>query len=361
MGIKYDFLIVGSGLFGATFAQKCKEAGKTCLVIDKRNHIAGNVYTERVESIDVHRYGPHIFHTNNETIWKYVNRFTEFTQYVHRVKVNYQGKIYTMPINLQTMYEVYGISTPEEARKKLEEVRVPIANPKNLEEWCLSRVGPELYHTFICGYTTKQWGREPKELPASIIKRLPIRLSFDDRWHQSIHSGIPSNGYTAMVANMLDGVQVELGVDYFGKDWTPYAHRIVYTGAIDKLFDYCYGQLEYRTLRFDTKTLDGDYQGVVQMNYTDAAIPYTRIVEHKHFTYKTCDKTVVTWEYPAQWQQGSEPYYPVNDERNDELYRKYKELTPVNMIIGGRLGTFKYLDMAPTILQALNISEKTLL
>ncbi len=353
--MKYDFLIVGSGLFGATFAQQCKENGKSCLVIEKRDHIAGNVYTERIEGIDAHRFGPHIFSTNNEVIWNYVNRFSKFIQYVHRVKVNYNNRIYSMPINLQTLYEVYGVKTPEEAKKQIDLVKIPIKNPSNLEEWCLSQVGEKLYNIFIRSYTRKQWGRDPKELPSSIIKRLPIRFNYDDRWHDSLYSGIPSEGYTKLVANMLDGVDVGLGVNYFDRDWFRIAKMVVYTGPIDKLFGEIYGPLEYRTLRFESKVLSGDYQGVAQMNYTGEE-PFTRIVEHKHFTYKKSEKTVVTWEYPEKWEKGSEPYYPINDEKNMETYQKYKKALAncPNIIGGGRLCDYKYLDMDACIASALN-------
>jgi UDP-galactopyranose mutase len=352
----YDYLVVGSGIYGAVWAHQCKENKKTCLVIDKRNHIAGNVYSEKIENIDVHKYGPHIFNTNNDQIWQYAQQFSKFIQYTHKVKVNYHNKIYSMPINLQTIYEIYGVKTPEEAKKQIESVKVPISNPKNLEEWCLSQIGPELYDIFIRHYTQKQWKRDPKELPISIIKRLPIRFNFDDRWHESKYSGIPSDGYTQWIANMLDGTQVELGVDYFERDWSKYAKKVVYTGPIDRLFNYCYGKLDYRTLRFESKTLTGDYQGVAQMNYTDEHIPFTRTVEHKHFTYKNSDKTVVTWEYPEEWKIDAEPYYPINDERNNQLYKKYKEKLDncSNMVGGGRLCMFKYYDMDSVIASALH-------
>lgn len=353
--MKYDLLIVGAGLFGSVFAQQCKEQGKTCLVIDKREHIAGNVYSEQIENIHVHRFGPHIFNTNSDAIWEYAQRFSDFTQYAHKVKVNYHNKIYSMPINLQTLYEVYGISNPTDAAELIKSVQIPIENPKNLEEWCLSQIGEELYNIFIKYYTKKQWKKDPKDLPASIIKRLPIRLNFDDRWHESSHSGIPTNGYTQWIANMLDGIQIELGIDYFTKDWSKYADRIVYTGAIDQLFDYCYGALDYRTLRFETKVLDGDYQGIAQVNYTDENVPYTRTVEHKHFNYKKNDKTVVTWEYPEEWKLGATPYYPINDDKNNELYNRYKHrlMETPNIIGGGRLCEFKYMDMDQVIGSAL--------
>jgi UDP-galactopyranose mutase len=281
--MQHDFLIVGSGLFGAVFSEQAKRYGKKCLIIDKQPHIAGNCYSEKQENIDVHVTGPHIFNTNSDDIWSYVNNFSKFNQYVHKVKVTYKDKIYSFPINMMTLYQVYGVKTPEEARNKLTEVKVKIDNPQNLEEWCLSQVGPELYELFIYGYTKKQWKKDPKNLPASIIKRLPIRLTYDDRYHESKWCGIPADGYTAWVKNIIGDTPVELGVDFFAIDWRQYAKNVVYSGKIDALFNYCYGDLEYRTLRFETKVLDGDYQGVAQMNYTDENVPWTRITEHKHF------------------------------------------------------------------------------
>lgn len=353
--MKYDFLIVGSGLFGAVFAQQCLEKGKTCLVIDKNYHIAGNVYSEKQEGIDVHIHGPHIFNTNKKELWEYANRFAQFNQYVHKVRAIHQDKVYSLPINLMTLYQVYGVKTPTEARQILDKVRIKIDNPQNLEEWCLSQVGPGLYNLFIRGYTKKQWKKDPKELPAEIIKRLPIRLTYDDRWHESKWCGIPNDGYTAWVANMLDGVKVELGVDFFTLDWKKYSKNLVYSGKIDALFNYCYGDLDYRTLRFENKVFDGDYQGVAQVNYTDENIPFTRTTEHKHFNNKGQPKTIVTWEYPTEFSRDQYPYYPVNTEKNNSLYQKYKKelINCPNIVGGGRLCDFKYLDMDTTLASSL--------
>lgn len=353
MSVKYDYLIVGAGLFGSVFARQMKDKGRSCLVIDARSHIAGNVYSESIEGIDVHVYGPHIFNTNSDAVWEYVNQFTAFNQYVHRVKVNYRDKLFSFPINLDTLYAVYGVRTPEEAKKKLEEVRLPISHPCNLEEWCLAQIGSELYEVFVKGYTTKQWGTDPKNLPTSIIKRIPVRLTYDDRYHEKKYTGIPSGGYTRLVSNLLDGTQVELGVDFFEMDWSRYAHRVVYTGKIDALFDYCYGELDYRTLRFERRTSVGDYQGIAQMNFTDVDVPYTRITEHKHFNFKNQEKTIITIEYPGKWQKGCEPFYPVNNEKNNALCQKYHKLVGERFIIGGRLGKFAYYDMDQTIANAI--------
>jgi UDP-galactopyranose mutase len=352
----YDFLIVGAGLYGAVFAQQMKEYGKRCIVIDKRPHIAGNVYSERIEGIDVHRYGPHIFHTSSESIWQYANRFTKFVQYAHKVKARHQDKIYSMPINLQTLYEVFGVSTPEDAQREVEASKLLIDRPRNLEEHCLSVIGQRLYDLFIREYTHKQWGRDPKELPADIIKRLPVRFNFDDRWHQSTYSGIPAQGYTQWVENTLDGIQVETGVDFFSIDWTKYAHHLIFTGRIDQYFGCSLGELEYRTLRFEHRTLNGDYQGIAQINYTDAT-PCTRTVEHKHFTFKQHEKTVVTWEYPEAWHEEATPYYPINDDRNAELLLSYKALKPTNVTFGGRLGAYRYYDMHQVIGAAIHDAE----
>lgn len=350
---KLDFIIVGSGLFGAVFAQQCKEKGKSCLVIDKREHIAGNVYSSNIENIDVHMYGPHIFNTNNEYVWNYANKFSKFIQYSHKVKVNYNNKIYSMPINLQTLYEVYGVTNPKEAIDKINQIKINYNNPKNLEEYCLSQVGSEIYEKFIKFYTKKQWGKHPNQLPINIIKRLPIRMNFDDRWHQTQYSGIPINGYTEWVKNILDGINVELGKDFFSKNWKKYCKRIVYTGKIDELFNYCYGELEYRTLKFENEILEGDFQGIAQINYTDEVNQFTRIIEHKHFNYKENKKTVITKEYPIIWNKNSIPYYPINDIKNNEIYNKYKKLINKNFIVGGRLGKYIYNNMDQIIASAL--------
>lgn len=353
--MKYDFLVVGAGLFGAVFAQQMKEKGKTCLVIDRRAHIAGNVYSERRENIDVHVYGPHIFNTNSDDVWEYAKRFTKFNQFTHKVKVKYNDRMYSMPINMDTLHQLWGVTTPAEAMEKIEAVRVPCENPQNAEEWALSQVGPEIYNIFYRGYTKKQWKKDPKDLPASIFKRLPIRFTYDDRWHASKHSGIPADGYTAWVQNMLDGIPVELGVDYFKMNPYQYADRVVYTGRIDELLNYCYGELDYRTLRFDNKVFDGDFQGVPQVNYANEEIPHTRIVEHKHFNpMPGQEKTIVTWEYPETWERTAEPYYPIDSTENRALYQRYRKALDgwTDMVIGGRLGDYRYYDMDAVIASA---------
>ena len=354
MSSKYDFLIVGAGLFGSVFAQQCKENKKSCLVIDKKDHIAGNVYSKNIENIEVHMYGPHIFNTNNLDIWNYANRFSNFIQYFHRVKAKFNEKVYSMPINLQTIYEIYGIDDPQTAIKKIEKSKLKIENPKNLEDWCLATVGQELYEKFIKGYTQKQWGKPPKELPSSIIKRLPIRFNFDDRWHETKYSGIPENGYTKWVENILNDIKVELNTDFFEKsNWSKYAKTIIFTGPIDKLFNYCLGKLEYRSLKFETKIIPcNDYQGISQINYTDLKNDFTRTIEHKHFNYKTTEKTVVTWEYPDL--NGDAPYYPINDEKNNNLHKKYVGLAAEQKIQGGgRLFDYKYYNMDAVIAAAV--------
>ncbi len=350
---KVDFLISGAGLYGAVVAQQLTERGKRCLVIDKNNHIAGNCYTELTHGIHVHRHGPHIFATNSKELWDYANRFSLFNQYFHKVCVSYNDHIFSFPINLMTLCQIYGVTTPSEARKKLDEVKLSIDDPQNLEEWCLSQVGPELYSIFIYGYTKKQWGKEPRELPASIIKRIPIRYTYDDRYHQKVWSGIPENGYTQWIGNMLDGVKVELGVDFFSLDWRRYAHQAIYTGKIDALFNYCFGELEYRSLQFKDELLEGDFQGISQVNYTDESIPWTRITEHKHFQNRHHEKTIITREYPLQYTRDAIPYYPVTTDCNVKLYEKYKRLTNNKILVGGRLGRFQYMDMDATIASAL--------
>jgi UDP-galactopyranose mutase len=361
---KYDFLIVGAGLFGSTFAQQAKEMGKTCLIIDKRDHTAGNAYTEKVEGINVHKYGPHIFHTSDETVWNYVNRFAEFNSYVNRPKVNYKGKIYSFPINLLTLYQMFGVKTPEEARNLLEGLKTDNKTPKNLEEWILSEVGEEIYRTFVYGYTKKQWGREPRELPASIIRRLPIRLTFDDNYYRDKYQGIPIGGYTQMIEKMQEGIEVRLGVDFFAdrERFESLAERIVFTGPIDEFFDHQHGELEYRSLRFETQILPiEDFQGNALINYTEEEIPFTRICEHKHFEFAKSESTVITREYPQAWSPGKEKFYPVNDEENNSrylLYRKMAEDLFPKYIFGGRLAEYKYYDMHQVIGSALSKVRK---
>ncbi|NIK74660.1 UDP-galactopyranose mutase [Thermonema lapsum] len=359
----YDYLIVGAGLFGSVFARELTDAGFKCLIIDKRPHTGGNVYTEKREGIDVHMYGPHIFHTSDDRIWAYVNRFTKFNHYVNRPKVYYKGKIYSFPINLFTLYQLYGVKTPAEAQKKLEEVKVPIKNPKNLEEWVLSQVGQEIYEIFIKGYTMKQWMCDPKELPTFIIRRLPIRLTFDDNYFNDCYQGIPVEGYTKMMERLQAGIEVRLNTDYFANkeyfDGT--ARKVVFTGKIDEFFGYRFGELEYRTLRFEHEMHKGDYQGNAIINYTEYEIPYTRICEHKHFTFGQQEHTIITKEYPEAWSRGKEPYYPINNERNNKIYKQYATLSEElkdKYIFGGRLAEYKYYDMHQVIGSALAKAKK---
>lgn len=359
----YDYLIVGSGLFGSTFARVAAEQNNRVLVIDKRSHIGGNCYSEKVEEINVHKYGPHCFHTNDEEVWNFLNRFTTFNNFACHTKVKFGNRIFSFPINLMTLHELWGVTTPEEAVARLNSAKVRIANPANLEEWILAEVGEEIYETFIKGYTTKQWGRSPRELPASIIRRLPIRLTYDDRYFDDRYQGIPSRGYTAMFDSMLDHkfIEVETGVDFFENRETlmKSAHQVVYTGKLDELYDYRFGELEYRSLRFDTKVLDGDFQGNAIINHTQAEIPFTRVVEHKHFEFKKSDRTVVTWEYPQKYEQSTIPYYPIKNERNTRLVEQYMALNDeTRLILGGRLATYQYYDMHQIVAQALKTARK---
>lgn len=361
---KYDYLVVGCGIFGSVFAQQMAESGKKILLIDKRDHIGGNCYTENIEGINVHKYGPHIFHTSNQDIWEYINRFAEFNNFVNRPKVFYKNKIYSFPINLMTLQQLFGISTPAQAKEKLKQLAKPLQNPDNLEEWILSQVSEDIYNTFFKGYTTKQWGKKPKDLPSSIIKRVPIRLTFDDNYYNDKYQGIPIGGYTNIFNNMLKDVEVNLGTDFFeNKDnWQSIASNLVYTGKIDEFFGYKFGQLEYRTLEFETKIMEGDFQGNAVINYTEQQIPYTRIIEHKHFEFGKQPKTVVTWEFPAKYDKNTIPYYPINNKQNNELYDLYKKESKnyKNVIFGGRLGTYQYLDMDEVIGQAIGTAKKLL-
>ena len=359
---KYDYLIVGAGLFGAVFAHEAKEAGKTCLVIDKRNHIAGNIYTDKVKDIDVHQYGAHIFHTSNETVWNYVNRFAKFNRYTNSPVANYKGEIYNMPFNMNTFNKLWGVVTPQEAQAKIEEQKAAyhVENPQNLEEQAISLIGPDVYTKLVKGYTEKQWGKRATELPSFIIKRLPVRFTYDNNYFNDDYQGIPVEGYTKMIERMLDGVEVKLEEDFLKnrEAFMEQADKIVYTGMIDEYYNYCYGELEYRSLNFETEVLEGveNYQGNAVVNYTEYEVPYTRIIEHKHFTYGTQPDTVITREYPKTWSKGDEPYYPMNDEKNLNLYEKYTELAAKegNVIFGGRLGMYKYYDMDDTIEAALS-------
>lgn len=364
---KYDYLVVGAGLYGAVFAQQAKEKGKSVLVIDKRDHIAGNVYTKEIEGINVHVYGAHIFHTNNKRVWKYVNRFAEFNRFTNSPVANYHGELYSMPFNMYTFNKMWGVVTPEEAAAKIEEQRAAagITEPKNLEEQAISLVGTDIYEKLVKGYTEKQWGRDCRDLPAFIIKRLPVRLTFDNNYFNALYQGIPIGGYTKMVARMLDGIEVLLGKDYLqDKDyWDSAAQKVVFTGAIDAYFAYRLGALKYRSVRFETEVLDKpNFQGNAAVNYTDRETPWTRIIEHKWFEFGTQEKTVISREYSSEWKPGDEPYYPVNDEENSRLYAEYKKLAEQerNTIFGGRLGEYKYYDMDAVIASALELCKAEL-
>ena len=363
--MKYDYLIIGSGIFGITLAEHLKRYGKSVLIIEKRHHIGGNCYTEEQNGIQVHKFGLHISHSDNTNVWNYLSRFTTFNNYRHTGKVNYKGRIFSFPINLMTLHQLWGINTPQEAADKLKEVAIPCDNPQNMEEWCLSKIGSELYETFVKYYTIKQWGKHPSELPANIIKRIPVRMTFDENYfHSAKHQGIPIGGYTQMMKNMLDGIPVELGTDFFTiKDkWRNYAKRLVYTGEIDRFFNYCFGKLEYRSLRWENEILDGDYQGCSVMNYTDEDTPFTRIVEHKHFEFSNNPKTIISKEYPVDYAGDYEPYYPINDDKNNTIYEKYKTLAlnEKDIVISGRLGSYKYLDIDTTTGLAMELAEKEL-
>ena len=363
----YDYLIVGAGLYGAVFAQEAKKAGKSCLVIDKRDHIAGNIYTQEMESIQVHRYGAHIFHTNNRQVWEYLGQFAEFNRYTNSPVANYKGEIYNMPFNMNTFNKLWGVITPAEAQAKIQEQRAAagITEPKNLEEQAISLVGTDIYEKLVKGYTEKQWGRPCSQLPAFIIQRLPVRFVYDNNYFNALYQGIPVGGYTAMVQKMLEGIEVRLGQDYLENKagWDAQAKKVVYTGPIDAYFGSCYGPLEYRSVRFETEVLDTpNYQGNAVVNYTDAETPYTRIIEHKHFEFGTQPKTVISREYSAEWKPGDEPYYPVNDQKNGELYARYKALADQEKktIFGGRLGEYKYYDMDKVVEAALDKAAQEL-
>ena len=360
----YDYLIVGAGLFGAVFAHEMTKKGKKCLVIDKRNHIGGNVYTKEIEGINVHQYGAHIFHTSNKKIWDYVNGFAEFNRYTNCPVARYKDEVYNLPFNMNTFNKLWGVIRPEEAKNKIEDqVReAGITEPSNLEEQAISLVGKDIYEKLVKGYTEKQWGKRATELPSFIIKRLPVRMTYDNNYFNDLYQGIPIGGYTGMIEKMLEGSEVRLECDYFAnkKEFDEMADKLVFTGMIDEYYDYCYGKLEYRSLRFETETLDiENYQGNAVVNYTEYEIPYTRIIEHKHFEYGNGPKTVITREYPAEWKPGDEPYYPMNDDRNNALYAKYKELADKEekVIFGGRLGMYRYFDMHNVIEEALKVAE----
>ena len=368
----YDYLVVGSGLFGSVFARQATDAGKKVLVIDKRPNIAGNVYTEKVEGINFHKYGAHIFHTNNTEVWNYVNRFATFNRFTNSPVANYKGELYSMPFNMYTFNKMWGVVTPEEAAAKIEEQKKEITGePQNLEEQAISLVGRDIYEKLVKGYTEKQWGRDCKELPAFIIKRLPVRLTFDNNYFNALYQGIPIGGYTKMVANLLDGIDVQLNEDYLvdRAKWDALADKVVYTGAVDAFFDYSLGNLEYRSVRFENEVLDiPNFQGNAAVNYTDRETPWTRIIEHKWFEFgkdengNDLPKTIISREYSSEWKPGDEPYYPVNDERNGELYKKYRALAEQEekVIFGGRLGEYKYYDMDAVIASALECAKKEL-
>lgn len=367
----YDYLIVGCGLFGSTFAHLAKKSGKRCLVIDKRSHVAGNIFTNVLEGIPVHQYGAHIFHTSNKLVWDFVNQFVSFNNFVNSPIANYKGQLFNLPFNMNTFYEMWGITTPSEAHKKIQEQRIVanIQTPKNLEEQAISLVGTDIYQTLIKGYTEKQWGKECKDLPASIINRLPVRLTFDNNYFKDRWQGIPIEGYTRLIELLLDGIPIRLGVDFFQerKTLSDLAQKIIFTGPIDAFFNYCYGPLEYRSLRFETEILPYEnYQGVAVMNYTDREVAFTRIIEHKHFVFGTQgrkDVTVISREYPDNWDKTKEPYYPVNNDMNSRLYDQYVSLSRSlsnvhNVIFGGRLGAYKYYDMDKVIEAAFSLAER---
>lgn len=370
---QYDYLVVGAGLYGAVFAHEAKKAGKKVLVIDKRPNIAGNVYTENVEGIHVHKYGAHIFHTNNKEVWEFVTRFAEFNRFTNSPVANYHGELYSLPFNMYTFNKMWGVVTPEEAAARIEEQRreAGITEPKNLEEQAISLVGRDIFEKLIKGYTEKQWGRDCKDLPAFIIKRLPVRFTFDNNYFNALYQGIPTGGYTKMVANMLEGIEVQLNEDYLEKkeQFDTLAEKVVYTGPVDAYFGYSMGYLEYRSVRFENELLDiPNFQGNAAVNYTDRETPWTRIIEHKWFEFgkdeqgNDLPKTVISREYSSEWKPGDEPYYPVNDEKNGNLYNKYKELASreENIIFGGRLGEYKYYDMDAVIASALSVSRQEL-
>lgn len=360
----YDYLVVGAGLFGAIFAKEAADRGKSVLVIDKRDHIAGNIYTKEVEGINVHEYGAHIFHTNNKLVWNYINRFAEFNRYTNSPVANYNGEIYSLPFNMYTFNKMWNVITPDEAREKIasQVEEAGITDPKNLEEQAISLVGTDIYEKLIKGYTEKQWGRDCKDLPSFIIKRLPVRYTYDNNYFNAIYQGIPIGGYTKMVENMLEGIKVVTNTDYFeAKDELGEFGKVVFTGPIDAYFDYKLGALEYRSVRFETETIDTpNFQGNAVVNYTDRETPWTRIIEHKFFEFGEQPKTVISREYSSEWKLGDEPYYPVNDEKNAALYAQYKELADAepNVIFGGRLGEYKYYDMDKVIEAALKCVEK---
>ena len=363
----YDYLIVGAGLYGAVFAHEAKKAGKTCLVVERRDHIGGNIYTREQAGIQVHCYGAHIFHTNDKTVWDYVNQFAEFNRYTNSPIANYRGQIYNLPFNMNTFYQMWGVTTPEQAKQKIAQQKQEsgIETPRNLEEQAICMVGKDIYEKLVKGYTAKQWGRPCKELPSFIIKRLPLRFTYDNNYFTAAYQGIPVGGYTQIAQKLLEGVEVRLNTDFLAEKESlcAMAKQVIYTGPIDAYFDYCYGPLEYRSVRFETEVLDIDnYQGNAVVNYTDPDTPYTRIIEHKHFEVGTQKQTVISREYSHAWTVGQEPYYPVNDEKNSALYAEYQKLaeqTP-NVHFGGRLGSYRYYDMDQVVEAALQAAKQLL-
>ena len=362
---KYDYLIVGAGLFGSVFAYEANKRGKKCLIIDKRDHIGGNIYCEKIEGINVHKYGAHIFHTSNKEVWNYVNSFVEFNNYINSPVANFKGELYNLPFNMNTFYRLWGTKTPNEALEKINEqvMEANIKEPKNLEEQAISLVGKDIYEKLVKGYTEKQWGKKANELPAFIIKRLPVRLTFDNNYFNDKYQGIPMGGYNTLIEKMLNGIEIRLNTNFFEnrEQLQDIAQKIVFTGMIDEFYDYKFGTLEYRSLKFESEIINEEnYQGNAVINYTEYEVPYTRVIEHKHFEYKNNSKTVITKEYPAKWKKGDEPYYPINDDKNNDIYKKYKELAEKedNVIFGGRLAEYKYYDMHNVIEQALKTVKK---
>lgn len=363
---KYDYLIVGAGLFGSVFAHEMTKKGKKCLVIEKRNHVAGNIFTEKIEGINVHKYGAHIFHTSNKRVWDYVNSFVEFNRFTNSPIANYKGKLYNLPFNMNTFYQLWGVKTPEEARQKIEEQKAEYAHitePKNLEEQALVLGGKDIYEKLIKGYTEKQWGRPATEIPAFIIRRLPFRFTFDNNYFNDIYQGIPVEGYTKLIEKMLDGIEIINNVNYFDdkEKWNEMANKVVFTGKIDEYYDFQFGELEYRSLHFENEILDiPNYQGNAVVNYTEKEVPYTRIIEHKHFEFGTQNKTYITREYPHEFSLNNESYYPINDDKNQAVFEKYQGLSQNDgdVIFGGRLAEYKYYDMHHVIDKALQLTER---
>lgn len=363
---KYDFLIVGAGLFGAIFAYEASKQNKSCIVLDRRNHIGGNIYTENIENINVHRYGAHIFHTSNRFIWDYINNICEFNNYINSPIANYKGEIYNLPFNMNTFNRLWNVITPKEAEQKLNQQRQIVNSPQNLEQQAISLVGHDIYTKLIKGYTQKQWGRECKDLPPFIIRRIPIRFTYNNNYFNDIYQGVAIGGYSRLIEKLLQNSDIELNTDYLKNRsyYSKIASKVIYTGAIDEYFNYCFGELEYRSLKFETQVLNQpNYQGNAVVNYTDEITPYTRIIEHKHFEFGNQENTVITYEYPQKWLIGLEPYYPINDKKNQNLYLKYKNLSlkENRIVFGGRLGEYKYYDMDKVVESALYMSKRELI